>query len=275
MDRILLASLDNSYSKASLDLLQALRAWKEARLTPDDIKDQVLSDTGKKITAVEARELHHIGTVLQYDYDSIAKQFEVSKGREDLIPENIKENKIKLSPAIKMSMEKVGENLYRHKTAKTYWTLKEKMGDNGDKAVFLVAIDDPEEGQTKKAEDVAPQQGALPPKKEEPPQVAANSWKDVGPILLGPNKAVEEPKVQAGIRDLGREMRKRIAEEPVTALPPKQEDPTKPASELAANAGWQRGVDILGGGKPKNVETTELQAGIQDQGRECRGLSKS
>ena len=211
MDRVLLASLDNSYSKASLNLLQALRTWREARLTPDDIKDQVLSDTGRKITAVEARELHHVGTVLQYDYDSIAKQFEVSKGREDLIPENIKENKVKLNPAIRMSMEKVGENLYRHKTARTYWTLKEKLGDNGEKAVFLVAIDDPTDEKTKCAEDTAPQQTVLPPAQDgtPPPEVAGIAdevkriWSPGGPMT----KNVEPNAVSAGIRDYGRERR--------------------------------------------------------------------
>jgi hypothetical protein len=190
MDTSLMQSLNAKYTKGSMDFLKALRVWREARLTPNDIKDQVFDDVGKIITSIEAKELYRIGAVMQYDYDSIAKQFEVSKGRDDLIPENIKENKIKLSPAIKMSMEKVGVNLYRHKTAKTYWTMKEKLGDNGEKAIYLVAIDDPDEDNKKKAEDAQTQptpdptqQAALPPKQEDPTQpqpapelAASDTW---------------------------------------------------------------------------------------------------
>ena len=44
-----------------------------------------------------------------------------------------------------MAMDRVGANLFRHKTAKTYWTMKEKIGDNGAKEVFLVAVDEPDE----------------------------------------------------------------------------------------------------------------------------------
>jgi len=142
MDRKLIRGLANKYATEGLDLLQALKIWKENNLSPDNIKDQVQFDIGKKISAVDARNLYHIGSAMKYDYDTIAKDFEVSKGREDLIPENIKENKIKLSPAIRQSMERIGQNLFRDKKAKKYWTLKEKVGDDGQKAVYLVAIED-------------------------------------------------------------------------------------------------------------------------------------
>jgi hypothetical protein len=85
---------------------------------------------------------------MKSDYEMIAKDFEVSKGRDDLIPENIKENKIKLSPAIRQSMERVGQNLFLDRKAKKYWTLKEKVGDNGSKAVYLVAVEEDAEIKT-------------------------------------------------------------------------------------------------------------------------------
>lgn len=217
MNTNLMHSLNTTYTKKGMDILKALRVWREARLTPDDIKSQVFNDSGRRINAIEARELHHIGTAMQYDYDSVAKQFEVSKGRDDLIPENIKGNKIKLSPAIKMSMEKIGQNLYRHKTARTYWTLKEKQGDNGDKSLFLVAVDDPDEDVQKMAEDTQ-QQASLPPKQETAPQDPAQNRqagffdnKSIGgevKRILTPKALDEKQKdVAAGIRDYGREMR--------------------------------------------------------------------
>ena len=142
MDRKLIQGLGNKYATEGLDLFKALRAWKESKLTPDGIRDQVRFDVGKVITAADARELYHIGSAMKYDYDTIAKEFEVSKGRDDLIPDNIKQDKIKLSPAIRQSMERIGQNLYRDKKAKKYWTLKEKVGDDGQKAIYLVAVEE-------------------------------------------------------------------------------------------------------------------------------------
>ena len=145
MNKELLTRLNSKYAEEGMDLMQALRVWKESKLTPAKIRDQVRSDIRKDITSSDAVELYHLGSSMESDYNSICKPFEVNKGREDLIPENIKEKKIKLSPSIRQSMDRVGQNLYRDKTAKTYWTLKEKIADNGDKAIYLVAVEEPDE----------------------------------------------------------------------------------------------------------------------------------
>ena len=145
VNKLTLHQLNLRYASEGLDLLKAIRAWKDLQFTPDSIRDQVRNDVGTTITASDARELYHLGSSMKYDYDAMAKPYEVSKGREKLIPDNIKNEQVKLSPAIKMSMERLGQNLYRDKKAKTYWTLKEKVADNGEKAVYLVAIEEPDD----------------------------------------------------------------------------------------------------------------------------------
>jgi len=147
MRKELMYKLNNCYTKEGMNFFEAIRAWRKERLTPENIRLQVEYDIGKSITGVEARELYHVGESMQHDFDSTISQFEISEGRSDLIPENIKEKKIKLSPAIKQSMERLGQNLYRDKKAGTYWTLKEKVGDGGEKVVYLVAINEPDNTQ--------------------------------------------------------------------------------------------------------------------------------
>jgi hypothetical protein len=144
MNRQLLQGLNQNYVKKGLDFMQALKVWREANINPDQIVAQVKSDIDRTITAEEANELYHVGASMQYDYDYVAKPFEVSKGREDLIPENAKQTSVRFTPMVRQSLEKIGENLYRDKKAAKYWTLKEKLGDNGEKAIFLVAVEEPE-----------------------------------------------------------------------------------------------------------------------------------
>lgn len=165
MNKEFLTKLNTKYASEGLNLMQALKTWRSERLNPDGIRDQVRNDIGRDITAEDARELYHLGSSMKYDYDAIAKDFEVSKGREDLIPENFHTKSIQLSPSVKLSMERIGQNLYRDKKAKKYWTLKEKIGDGGQKAIYLVAVEEPDE--LKKLATQAPDMDAIPQNKEE------------------------------------------------------------------------------------------------------------
>lgn len=141
MDRYLVQGLLKKYASEGLDFFKAVRVWSEHKLSSADIKEQVKSDVNKDISASSAEELYHLGCSMKHDYDAAVKEYEVSKGRSDLTPPNYKK-KHKLSPAIKQSMDHLGQNLYRHKSAKTYWTLKEKVGEDGTKSIYFVAVDD-------------------------------------------------------------------------------------------------------------------------------------
>ena len=76
------------------------------------------------------------------DYTPKTKDFEFSKGSEDLIPEYIKnKNKVIYTPTTRMAFTKVAPNTYRDKFASKLWTLKEKVGEDGGKTIYLVAIE--------------------------------------------------------------------------------------------------------------------------------------
>jgi len=159
-DKETLHKLNIKYASEGLDLLKAVRTWKDLKFSSDDIRNQVLSDIGMHLADGSAQELYHLGAAMKCDYDSINKPYEVGKGREKLLPDNIKNKSVKLSPAIKMSMERVGQNLYRDKKAKTYWTMKEKVADNGEKVIFLVAIEEQDDDVKKTA--AVPEMGIKP-----------------------------------------------------------------------------------------------------------------
>jgi hypothetical protein len=167
--------LSKKYAEEELDLDKALKIWREARLSPENIREQIQNDVGVHISSIDAKELYKLGeakvsaetSLKDYgivegtDYkdpfyainysnqnknyggmEVVAKDYDVSKGRDDLLPPNIKNSKkIKVTPKIRHAFERVGENLYRDKTAAKYWTLKEKVGEDGKKSVYLVAIE--------------------------------------------------------------------------------------------------------------------------------------
>jgi hypothetical protein len=167
--------LSQKYAEEDLDLDKAIQVWKEARLAPENIREQVQNDVGVRISALDARELYKLGETKQTalkefgmaegdekncpfyainysnqnkNYDGmevIAKDYDVSEGRSDLIPFNLKNSKkIKVTPKIRKAFDRVGENLFRDKFAAKYWTLKEKIGEDGKKSVYLVAIETPD-----------------------------------------------------------------------------------------------------------------------------------
>lgn len=167
--------LSQKYATQDLDLTQALRIWRENRLSPENIRDQIRYDTGVRINSADAKMLYKLGSEVEkgdkkleefgmakgnenndpfygVNYanqnknyggmEAVAKDFAVSKGREDLLPDNIRnQNRIKFTPSIRRAFERVSEHVYRDKYAAKYWTLKEKIGEDGKKAVYLVAIE--------------------------------------------------------------------------------------------------------------------------------------
>ena len=190
MNRKIMEEMSQRYLIEGLDFIDALKTWKKANLNSESIRDQIYYDINAKITSGEAKELYLASDkIANYGFkledfgmaekvpagmvpDGLykttenprshkdwggakveAKDYEFSRGREDLIPENIKNrDKIVFTPSVRMSMIKVDKNVYRSKTAAKYWTLKEKMGEDGNKVVYLVAIEDsPEEVLKKEA----------------------------------------------------------------------------------------------------------------------------
>jgi len=146
MDRYLIESLAKKYAYQGMDFNKVLSVWADSGLDINGIREQVYYDIGRRVTADEAAELYRIGSKMLYDYTYDTADFEVSSGRSDLIPEQVKRRQMKFNPANRKLMHRVGPNLYRDKYAKRYWTLKERMGEDGRKSIYLVAIEEHSDG---------------------------------------------------------------------------------------------------------------------------------
>lgn len=133
--RQFLMDLNNRYAKEQLNLMEALRVWKTARLTPTMIRDQVANDVEKRISLAEAKLLYKIGTDVSQGI-SYEDPYIVAEIKDDELP-----NTIKLTASVRNSLEKVGQNLYRTKTASTLWKIDMKILDDGQQIPYLIRVD--------------------------------------------------------------------------------------------------------------------------------------
>jgi len=136
--REIIYSLNNKYTHAGLDLMQALRVWKQAKLTPEMIRDQVRNDIGRSISSAEARVLHRTGS------DLVSGMRELDFRREedaDVLEKMGMVRKIKLTPNVRASVERVGQNLFRTKRANILWKIDMMNTDDGKQVPYLVRID--------------------------------------------------------------------------------------------------------------------------------------
>lgn len=119
MNKLDLYQMDELYSKNNLDLSGALYVWKKADLSEDEIRKQFHYDTGITISSDDAKLLHfatiNCGTCENQDDNS-------------LIEDDLKKPVVKITPKIKASLDRLGPNTYRSKTAGTTWKIV--MKDN-------------------------------------------------------------------------------------------------------------------------------------------------
>lgn len=132
-----LYNLNNVYMSEGLDLIKALRIWKEARLTPNMIRDQIRNDVGYNVSLAEAKSLFKIGSDLQsgMNYDFGGEYYT------DVMEKMNTNNYIKITPSVRASVEKIGQNLYRTKRANILWKIDMKQTDDGSQIPYLVRID--------------------------------------------------------------------------------------------------------------------------------------
>lgn len=135
--RKFLNDLNTRYAKAGLDFLTALKVWKAARLNPDEIRSQVSSDIGKRINLAEARALHKTGSDIVSGFEELYEP-----GREPDMESKLEGvRSIKLTPAVKSAVEKIGHNLYRTKKAELLWKIDMKEVDEGQRVPYLVRVE--------------------------------------------------------------------------------------------------------------------------------------
>lgn len=134
MNTLDLHQLDRLYVKHELDLGSALHVWKKANLSESDIRKQVHHDTGVTLSDAELNLLRF--AVINCDSPENAPN-------NSLDEDEIKESCVKLTPKVRESMNRVGMNLFRSKTAGTSWKIVLK-----DNIPHLARIDDDNEVKT-------------------------------------------------------------------------------------------------------------------------------
>lgn len=154
MSRQFITQLNQKYASADLDFMKALQVWGIDNLSPDEIKAQVEFDIDRMITSEEATEIKKFAEEqLKFFSEEMFNTSNPVKC-DKLSPKNIKEEDrpkiMKFTQKKRDEMERVGHNLFREKTAGKYWTLKEKISDDGSKAMFLVAVEDDDDGREEK-----------------------------------------------------------------------------------------------------------------------------
>lgn len=153
MKRDFVNSLQRRYAAEGFDFFNVLHVWQHEKLTAEDIKEQVMFDIGRTIDAEEAVCIYKVSKDMPsaYSEDLYSKEDPYKKEKKTM-PENLKKDyrprKMKFTQQIRSQMDRVDHNLFRSKVAGKYWTLKEKIGEDGKKSIFLVAVE--EDDDTKK-----------------------------------------------------------------------------------------------------------------------------
>lgn len=114
MNKLDLNVMDRLYARNNLDFSRALNVWKEANLSEDAIKNQFYHDTSVRLSS------NDVGLIrfAIINMDSVE-----NKDNNSLVEDDIKESVVRITPAIRQSMERVGMNTFRNKTAGTIWKI--------------------------------------------------------------------------------------------------------------------------------------------------------
>lgn len=134
--RELLYDLNKRYNIEDLNLVEALKIWKQAKLTPEMIRDQIRDDVQKNISLAEAKILYKVGSDLLLDNN---KLFIDINNNNEKIMKDIKS--LKLTSTIRSNIERVGKNLFRTKNANILWKIDMRQMDDGKQVPYLIRVD--------------------------------------------------------------------------------------------------------------------------------------
>jgi len=103
---VILPNLASKYASQGVDIKIAMEAWKEAKLSPESIREQVLEDIREKISSEDAHVLYKVSR----NKEAVEAEYEAyNKLRQSRY--------IKLTSTVKSALEKIDNNLFRLKTA--------------------------------------------------------------------------------------------------------------------------------------------------------------
>lgn len=150
--RELMFKLGEMYNHSNLDITEAVKIWKQARLNPTNIRDQVQNDIGVRISLAEAKILHQLGSdmTLGMNNSDVGKAF-----ANDILQKMMTKKAIKMTPAVREAVERVGRNMYRTKRASNIlWKVDVRHTDDGQQIPYLLRLE------TVEAEDENSTKGA-------------------------------------------------------------------------------------------------------------------
>ena len=113
--------------------------WKQARMNPTNSRDQVKNDIGVRISLAEAKILHQLGSdlTLGIDDSEIGTSF-----ANDILQKMMTKKSVKLTPAVREAVERVGRNMYRTKRASNImWKVDVRQTDDGQQIPYLLRLE--------------------------------------------------------------------------------------------------------------------------------------
>lgn len=140
--RELMYKLGKIYSKSDLDIVEAVKIWKQARLNPTNIRDQIQNDVGVRVSLAESKTLHRLGSDLIMGLENLdfGKAY-----AHDILQKMMTKNSIKLTPAVREAVERVGKNMYRTKRANNVlWKVDVRQTDDGQQIPYLLRLENAE-----------------------------------------------------------------------------------------------------------------------------------
>ena len=149
--RELMYKLGKIYNDSELDITEAVKVWKQAKLSPTNIRDQISNDVGIRISLAEAKILHTLGSDLMLGMDNLdfGKAY-----ANDILQKLMTRKAIKLTPSVREAVERVGRNMYRTKRASNImWKIDVRHTDDGQQVPYLLRLE------TVEAEDDSPTKG--------------------------------------------------------------------------------------------------------------------
>lgn len=138
--RELMFKLGHIYNNSNLDITEAVKVWKHAKLNPTNIRDQIQNDVGVRVSLAEAKMLHQLGTDLTLgidNLDEIGTSF-----ANDILQKMLTKKSVKLTPAVREAVERVGRNIYRTKKASNImWKVDVRQTDDGQEIPYLLRLE--------------------------------------------------------------------------------------------------------------------------------------
>lgn len=144
----LINEITERYAENNLDFSKALDVWREANLTPRDIKQAIKEDCSFDITNLQAGEIYRYACEASKFMVETPKNETVSSKRKQIAEKMKKSKYIRMTPDVRACVEKIGSNRYRSRFGAIEWSIQMIDGEP-----HLARRDTDEDGRSEKLGD--------------------------------------------------------------------------------------------------------------------------